>query len=1133
MKRRIILFTVILLAALLETPLVRAQWKQVATLPSRGTSAFFFNANEGLVGTGDYKSGGLALIYFTTDGGATWTQSIMPNPVFQGGVNDIYFSDRLHGWAAVSEVNGNTTGWGGIYYSSDGGFSWSIKYHITNPTSVRATGTGVYFTDRNSNSGLWYSNDGGITFSLIGPSSGALCVDFLDDQKGYSTGEAAAISQHLVTTTAPNGWAENIQPHEAWTVYADRVSGWYFYSSERDNTGNPGPAFIMVSKNNGISFIPVWDGQQQQITGGIAGWRGCKDVLYQQAGADADTLLPGGMMRSIDGGGTWKFVGGPYNAHDTRFAVTGRGAAVYAADSKGGIWKTINGGDGTLSPSILQLTHVQAVTNPIISAAMCDSSAAVFTWSLNACDSATIAAVHFIDDTLEECSVGTLLPTRRGFSLNYRDSLSVVFHPQTLGTRTIHFRVTLRQPDGYLEDTVLSQTFKGLPSVAKFQFTTATGAVPNSLDFGNENVCTGDSEVAVTITNIGCASSQITNISVSGSAFSLVSSFRPITLDPTNARSYLVKFKPSAPPGVNSGSLIINTLLGNDTVHFTGTGVPGVTAVAFQQPPITASQCDSETATVSLNNLSCSQITVDSIVASAPLTVLGFTSQSVASGSSLAVNVKFVPTSGGTQTINVKVYTHVGGQDYDTILTLSAIGTAAGPVATLSTTQLDFGNVTPCETLIEDIIVTAAGCGTLTINSLSLAAAGFTLIGSTPITLAPGLADTIQVQLTQPSLGSHTGTLLIQTNAGDLKVTITANGVSDNGADVTLSLKDTATLACETGNVSLIVANSTCDSVYIDSLNIVGADPVDFGFPGYQVIGLEQNGVVAIHGLFIPQGSGNRTATILVYTRKRDGTVIVETIPISVNSIGQSPIRVQTPDSTISAQVGNTIRIPIYALDPTVIPVTQATFTVAMNTDLLNPLGFDIAGTQLSGASTPTLNASTPGVLLITVSIPAGVMITKGILGWIRFQAEVTDTLSTPVFVSASNLTNNGLPIACLATQAIPDSVTTFTLNTQCGDKITAEAMSNKLALYINSITPNPTRDHVSIDFAIGAGYQGDGMLEVSDVLGHILDARPLVFASGTQSATIDLALAGSSGVRFIRVTSRAGVMTRRVLLQR
>jgi len=1008
MKRRIIFLTVILLASLIETSLVRAQWKQVATLPSRGTSAFFFNANEGLVGTGDYKNGGLALIYYTTDAGATWTQSIMPNPVFQGGVNDIYFSDRLHGWAAVSEKNGNTTGWGGIYYSSDGGFSWSIKYHITNPTSVRATGIGVYFTDRNiTNSGLWYSNDGGATFSLVSPSSGALCVDFLNDQQGYSTGEAAPISQHVMTTSAPAGWSEIDQPHEAWTVYADRVTGWYLYSSERDNTGNPGPSFIMVSKDRGNSFIPVWNGQQQQITGGIAGWRGCKDVLYQQAGSDADTLLPGGMMRSLDGGGTWKFVGGPYNAHDTRFAVTGRGAAVYAADSKGGIWKTINGGDGTLSPSILQLTHIQAVTNSIISAAMCDSAAATFTWSLNACDSATIAAVHFVDDTLEECSVGTLLPTRRGFSQNNRDSLRIVFHPQALGTRTIHFRVMLRQPDGYLEDTVLNQTFTGTPSVAKFQFTTATGSVPNNLDFGSENVCTGDSEVAVTITNIGCASSQITNISVSGSAFSLVSSFRPITLDPTNARSYLVKFKPSAPPGPNPGKLIINTLLGNDTVHFTGTGVPGVTAVAFQQPPLTASQCDSETATVSLNNLSCSQIIVDSVVAPAPLTVLGFTQQSVASGSSLAVNVKFVPTSGGTQTINVKVYTHVGGQLYDTTLTLSATGTAAGPVASLSTTQVDFGNVSQCQILTKDIIVTAGGCGALSVDGITVTGANFTPGQFTAANLANGSSDTIQVVFSHPTIGPYSGTVVIHTSAGDKTVNLVATGVSDNG-QVTLSVNDTTTLACQTGNVSVLVLNSTCDSVWVDSLTITGADPGDFQFPGVQIKGFPTNSTDTLRGIFLPQGSGARTAAVTVHLKRRDGSTFDQVITLSVNAIGQTPVRVQTPDSTISAQVGNTIRIPIYVLDTTVIPVTQATFTIAMNTDLLNPLGFDVAGTELSGASTPTLNTATKGVLLITVSIPAGVMIKKGILGWIRFQADVTDTLSTPVYVSASNLTNNG-----------------------------------------------------------------------------------------------------------------------------
>ncbi|HET9135268.1 MAG TPA: T9SS type A sorting domain-containing protein, partial [Candidatus Kapabacteria bacterium] len=59
-----------------------------------------------------------------------------------------------------------------------------------------------------------------------------------------------------------------------------------------------------------------------------------------------------GLYRSDDGGISWRPVGGPVNGFDTRFFVTGcHGETVYAFDTLGGIYKTSDGGDGTLVPS--------------------------------------------------------------------------------------------------------------------------------------------------------------------------------------------------------------------------------------------------------------------------------------------------------------------------------------------------------------------------------------------------------------------------------------------------------------------------------------------------------------------------------------------------------------------------------------------------------------------------------------------------------------------------------------------------------------------------------------------------------------------------------------------------------------
>src|ERR1039458_4366915 len=64
-------------------------WSKVAQLQGTfGSSAYFFNAQEGLIGTGHYLSNIPAQIYNTEDGGATWRLSQLPNPNLRGQVTD-------------------------------------------------------------------------------------------------------------------------------------------------------------------------------------------------------------------------------------------------------------------------------------------------------------------------------------------------------------------------------------------------------------------------------------------------------------------------------------------------------------------------------------------------------------------------------------------------------------------------------------------------------------------------------------------------------------------------------------------------------------------------------------------------------------------------------------------------------------------------------------------------------------------------------------------------------------------------------------------------------------------------------------------------------------------------------------
>ena len=106
---------------------------------------------------GSESTGG---IYYTTDGGATWSISNRNrgffNPVALNGLTGIAGSDST----------------GGIYYTTDGGQTWSISNVTTGSFfSVALNGlTGI--AGSNSELGIYYTTDGGATWSISNVNSG-------------------------------------------------------------------------------------------------------------------------------------------------------------------------------------------------------------------------------------------------------------------------------------------------------------------------------------------------------------------------------------------------------------------------------------------------------------------------------------------------------------------------------------------------------------------------------------------------------------------------------------------------------------------------------------------------------------------------------------------------------------------------------------------------------------------------------------------------------------------------------------------------------------------------------------------------------------------------------------------------
>lgn len=81
---------------------------------------FFANDTDGWVGGGEISPSVEGWLHYTTDGGTTWSGRTLNSP---WPVREIFFLTPKIGWAAGGNVYSSV---GGIYFSSDGGQTWSL-----------------------------------------------------------------------------------------------------------------------------------------------------------------------------------------------------------------------------------------------------------------------------------------------------------------------------------------------------------------------------------------------------------------------------------------------------------------------------------------------------------------------------------------------------------------------------------------------------------------------------------------------------------------------------------------------------------------------------------------------------------------------------------------------------------------------------------------------------------------------------------------------------------------------------------------------------------------------------------------------------------------------------------------------
>ena len=282
------------------------------------------------------KSGIFGIASRTTDGGETWSYSIL-----DAVLNAVEFVSPLVGWMGSSED--------GLWKTTDGGATWS---------SQGISGTNdVFFLNSNvgwavgPGGGIWHTTDGGATWeeqSSFTVSAALEAVQFVSASTGYAVGEdrwydngwdgyndirllrttdGGATWQSQSATRAMGRWWSQSTSYQRAIDFLDADTGWIAagfkdgfndsyncavrYASTVAGTTDGGATWTKnPSEDLPVGAVP----QDLDMVDRRSGWLvfGARNCHYNWELEECDCWDGGGIQHTDDGGETWDYQVGSY-----------------------------------------------------------------------------------------------------------------------------------------------------------------------------------------------------------------------------------------------------------------------------------------------------------------------------------------------------------------------------------------------------------------------------------------------------------------------------------------------------------------------------------------------------------------------------------------------------------------------------------------------------------------------------------------------------------------------------------------------------------------------------------------------------------------------------------------------------
>ncbi len=238
-------------------------------------------------------------IWKSTNNGITWRPTFDDKRVISMGMLAIAPSDTQQVWAGTGEPNSRNSidPGGGIYKSTDGGLTWTLKglekteaigrivVHPTNPNIVYVAALGATWRT-NPERGLYKTTDGGDTWQL---------VKFISDKAGFvdvvmhPTNPDILFAASWQRLRTPYSLTSGGPGSGLWKT-TDGGTTWTEVKGGGFPAGTKGRIGLDIARSNGNIIYAMVEAADEQPGGGFTPERAPKN---------------NGLWRSTDGGATW------------------------------------------------------------------------------------------------------------------------------------------------------------------------------------------------------------------------------------------------------------------------------------------------------------------------------------------------------------------------------------------------------------------------------------------------------------------------------------------------------------------------------------------------------------------------------------------------------------------------------------------------------------------------------------------------------------------------------------------------------------------------------------------------------------------------------------------------------------